>query len=248
MKETGLTGSDKQFWHRFVPFYEAALQQLDNCERILEFGVFKGESIRWLLSKYPGAKIFGSDILDLQPQWPIADNVRYLHVDQGIQRSIQQLFDDIGAPLDLIIEDGSHLPEHQKNCLIKSFDHLRPGGIYILEDIHTSHPSHPYYQKSGSKYIGPLHLLLCFEHLMANNKPLDDELVKTLSAKSLFAATEIKNLFDKIAGIQIFKRASLPHKCYACGSTDFDYHKLKCTCGVDIYGEADSMTAIITSN
>ncbi len=46
----------------------------------------------------------------------------------------------IKKPIFFIIDDGSHIPEHQK----LTFDHyfsnlLMPGGTYIIEDIETSY-------------------------------------------------------------------------------------------------------------
>ena len=44
------------------------------------------------------------------------------------------------GPFDLIIDDGSHVPEHQQATLVHLFHHgLRPGGAYVVEDIETSH-------------------------------------------------------------------------------------------------------------
>jgi hypothetical protein len=40
--------------------------------------------------------------------------------------------------LDLIVDDGSHLTSHQIKSLELLRPKLKPGGIYILEDIHTS--------------------------------------------------------------------------------------------------------------
>lgn len=83
MGDNFLKGSDKHYWHRFVPFYEERLKRLKQCNKILEFGVFKGDSVRWLNTLYPDAEIYGSDILDVQSEWPTAKNIRYFHVDQG---------------------------------------------------------------------------------------------------------------------------------------------------------------------
>lgn len=252
------SGSDKEYWHRYMPIYEEKLKNLGRCNKILEFGVLKGDSIRWLHSTFPNADIYGCDILDIQPEWPASNNIKYFYVDQGNPNSIKGVFEKISQRLDLIIEDGSHQPQHQKNCFAESLKHLSPGGMYILEDIHTSHPGHPYYRESFSGrlfklfkknkpgYIGPLHLLLCLEHFISNERELDENTLNEISKNSLFTREEIIFIFQKTATIEINKRATLPHKCYSCNSTDFNYHTLKCTCGADIYSGYDSMTAIIT--
>ncbi len=246
MNENLLKGSDKQFWHRYIPLYEEELGKLVRCNNVLEFGVFKGESIRWLNNKFPHAEIFAADILPIQPEWPVASNIKYYYVDQGSLETIETLFNTIDKELDLVIEDGSHLPDHQRNCLMESVKHITSGGVYILEDLHTSHPEHQFYKKNGSNYIGSFHLLLCFEHLISTGKNLDSSTLKDISKKSLFTANEIEYLFRKISNIKIYKRATLPHRCYRCGSTDFNYHEIKCKCGIGIYSPSDSITAVIT--
>ena len=181
--------SDKEYWHRFSSLYQKILSKID-CGHILEFGVFEGDSIRWLNQIFPKAKIYGSDILDKQDNWPKGENIQYFYVNQDSPISIKKMFSQINNKLDLIIEDGSHLPRHQKNCLIESLKHISSGGIYILEDIHTSHPEHLYYKREKifrskkKQYISAFHLLLCFEHLIANNLELNDKLINKLSINS----------------------------------------------------------------
>jgi hypothetical protein len=245
MNEVLLIESDKQYWHRYIPVYVEELSRMKKCVRILEFGVFKGDSIKWLQSIYPLAQIYGCDILPVQPQWPLSGQIKYFQIDQGVPTSISSMFVMIGEDLDLIIEDGSHLPEHQKNCLVEGLRHLTPQGMYILEDIHTSHPGHPYYKKAGTNYIGPLHLLLFIEHFKALGKYPDKRTLESISLNSLFKPEQVEYIFDKISQIRIYKRAILPIKCYACGSTEFDYNTLTCKCGIGLYSPVDSMTAII---
>lgn len=247
LNETILGGSDKQYWHRYLPIYLEEIEKLTNCRHILEFGVYKGDSIRWLCAQFPDAKIYGCDILPVKPEWPKSSNIEYFYVDQGNQESIQNLFKNIDKNLDLIIEDGSHLPKHQKNCLLEGLRYLSNGGLYILEDLHTSHPEHPYYKKSGRNYISALHLLLCLEHIISIGKELDKNLLKEISSKSLFSSDEVEEILNKVLKIRIYKRATLPYKCYSCGESNFNYHRLKCVCGADIYSCSDSITAIITT-
>jgi predicted O-methyltransferase YrrM len=243
-----LEASDKQFWHRFVPVYDAELDAVQPVTRILEMGVFKGNSIRWLATRYPDATIHGGDILPVQPEWPVSASIHYHRVDQGSPDQIRTLFDQIGAPLDVIVEDGSHVPLHQKQCLVEGLRHVRPGGLYILEDIHTSHPEHSKYRTQrgeGGEFVGPLHLLLAVEHLKSIGAPLDDTALEELSSASLFTRDEIRFLFARIASVLLFKRATLPHRCYRCGRDDFRYATLRCHCGVELYALADSMTAVL---
>ncbi|KIC64536.1 class I SAM-dependent methyltransferase [Chryseobacterium taiwanense] len=242
-----IENTDKFFWHRYDTIYNDELSHLENVEKIVEFGVFKGDSVRWLNRRYPDAKIYGADILPVQVEWTENDRIEYHQLDQDKISDIQSFFEKTENSIDLIIEDGSHFPQHQKNCLVIGMDYLKAEGIYILEDLHTSHPHHAYYIQQGKtkNYISPLHLLLFIEHSMSNNIEIQNDKIQELTTNSLFNFEEIKNLIDCIKSIKIYRRSTLPKKCYNCNSSDYNYHNLKCKCGADIFAEADSMTAIL---
>ncbi len=137
--------------------------------------MFKGDSIRWLAARFPDARIVGCDIVPPQPSWPVSPNIGYARLDQGSVEQIRRLFQHLNRQFDLIIEDGSHKPVHQRNCLVEALPYVRASGMYILEDIHTAHPAHPLYRElQRPTVVGPLHLLLALEHLQANGAALDD--------------------------------------------------------------------------
>lgn len=275
-----LDGSDKHYWHRFIPFYEDNLKYYKTPVNILEFGVFKGDSIRWLKKKYPFARIYGCDILPVQEEWPVEDLITYKRIDQSSYFDIVNLFNQIGSNLDLIIEDGSHFPEHQRNCLVAGLKYLNSGGHYILEDLHTSMPKHPLYfntilSRSGkiklnafnllssiaklfglstvvrkyflgkNLFVSPFHLLITFEHMIESGLELDELVINELSTRSLFKKEDVIFLYSKIKSIKIYRRGTLPIKCFNCGTMSFDYSRLTCKCGLDVYSDVDSIAAII---
>lgn len=43
-----------------------------------------------------------------------------------------------GEPFDIIIDDASHLNEHQIKTFLELIDRVALGGIYIIEDIHSA--------------------------------------------------------------------------------------------------------------
>jgi hypothetical protein len=55
--------------------------------------------------------------------------------DLGDNKVLQQLAE---IPCDIIIDDASHFWGHQLAALCALFPAVKPGGIYIIEDIHTS--------------------------------------------------------------------------------------------------------------
>lgn len=250
--------SDKLFWHKYLGFYEEILPK--TAQNILEIGVFKGESIKYWRSKYHNANIYGIDIIAPLPIWPRDDKINYFQLDQSNISAYQKVLEKIAKKIDIIIEDGSHDPLHQKISLMESIDSLKDGGIYILEDIHTSHKNHPYYKLRLNKFnskrpfykakkinlLMPLQCLLMIEHFKENNINIEAMKNKFDFESSLFNFEELSKLHNNIKEIIFFKRNVLPNFCYSCKSNDFDFINLKCSCGTDLYSDSDSMTAVIT--
>lgn len=229
-----------------MDFYEPHLARLRDATRVLEYGVFHGDSIRYLVDRFPRAHVVGCDILSPQDEWPRGERIEYVTLDQGRPDQLEELFRSQPQPFDLVIEDGSHLPQHQKNCLIATVPHVRDKGVYILEDLHTSHPSHAGMPRRHRGRTNCYHLLLAFEHLRVIEAPLTDEAVDRLTRRSLFNPEEVRSLFERIAKVEIYRRAALPLRCYRCGSEDFAYDRLACRCGVELAATADSISAVLT--
>lgn len=239
-----LSESDKHYWHRYTDFYEAAFRLLEArspVRQILEFGVFHGASVAWLLERFPGARIVGADILETQPEWPRDERVQYRLVDQANRLSMRSMFGDLALQFDLVFDDGSHQLLHQANCLVESMPRIRSGGLYVLEDIHTAHPASGLVKKTP----GPnsLNLLLALQHAHEGGEILSDDEVRAL-AGSCFSEKDVRDLEGLISEVSLYKRANLPRKCWSCGERKFDYANLKCACGMDLYKTDDSMTAL----
>lgn len=241
--------SDKFYWHRYVDTYLRAFDQLGEVRTVVEFGIFRGESVRWLTELFPKAVIYAADILPLQPEWPRGERIRYAQVDQADRLRVAELLDEIEAPIDLIIEDGSHIPQHQASCLAEGLKRLRPGGLYIVEDMGTSHPSQTDFAqfsvRENQRQPNVLNVLLALQHLKDTGRPVTMEIAASLSAPEFFSSAEIAAIGGAIDSAEIFKRTQLPLRCYACGQADFDYVHWRCRCGAPLYEPADSMTALV---
>jgi hypothetical protein len=267
-------GSDKSFWHRYDAIYDDALARLSPVQAILEFGVLRGDSIRWLRGRYPDAEIIGADILPVKDSWPTDPGIRYRLVDQGDRSALAEMLGSLNMQFDLVIEDGSHYPRHQCNCLIETLPHLKPGGLYILEDIHTSAadlrrkrligglpplkgikrsvyrvlglPSAWRLPWNNRPHVNSLSLLWAIERARAcERQQLSAVELANLSLGPYFSPEQIRAIDDRIAEVSIYRRASLPLRCYACGGQDFDYARVVCACATPLYADDDSMTAVI---
>jgi hypothetical protein len=238
--------TDKIFWHRYLDAYEPAFEALGDVADVLEFGVLDGKSIEWLVRRFPAARIVGVDIAARSATWPSGDLIQYVSADQGDRGRVRAMFEGLGRRFDLIIDDGSHIPAHQAACLLESFPHVRDGGLYIVEDIHTSHPDNPDFRPHNPPgTTNCLHVLLAMQHLKDRRAKLTEEIASSLTSPGYFSARELASLFEAIGGLKLYKRTSLPLRCYRCGSSAFDYTRWQCRCGAALYGSADSMSFLI---
>src|SRR5579875_1691470 len=194
-----LTKSDKFFWHHYIEQYDLHFSALEamSALNILEIGIFKGNSIRWLQQKFPNANIHGIDILEEQAEWPQSEQITYYKMDVSNREALHHFFQ--AHQFDIIIEDSSHIPSHQAICLIEGIKRLKEGGFYILEDIHTSLPEHDYYHRqqrakygwlSKKKMGTALTALLGIEHLKRNQLPLTDDHLNYLARDNFLSAEE----------------------------------------------------------
>ena len=116
---------------QYFTVYDGTLSVLrDKPIRLLEIGVFKGESMRMWEAYFPFAEIIG---LDIDPECVKYQNDR-VKIVIGDQRD-ECLLQSLGV-FNIIIDDGGHNPDEQ----MKSFEILYPflnhGGWYFIEDIH----------------------------------------------------------------------------------------------------------------
>ena len=126
-------------YHRFTEYYDNWLKKYYN-PTILEIGILDGNSIHMWNEYYKGkCTIYCVDIEDKSDILNNMDNVRFFQMDQGNWGQWDMFLRDTeGIQFDFILDDGSHFHEHQLLTLFKIYKKLKPGGVYILEDLHTS--------------------------------------------------------------------------------------------------------------
>ncbi|WP_284946760.1 hypothetical protein [Acidisoma cladoniae] len=133
------TGTDKaSSGHNYLAFYERFFGALRlEPIKILEVGVLQGASLKVWERYFPNATIIGADI---EPSTARFKNAR-IKMKILDQSNIQNLV-DLGVehgPFDIIIEDGSHLWEHQITTLKTLFPFLKNHGYYVVEDLQTNY-------------------------------------------------------------------------------------------------------------
>jgi hypothetical protein len=81
------------------------------------------------------AQIVGLDIQD--KSFVDQDRIRTYQGSQTDPAILQQIVDDAGE-IKVVIDDGSHRPEHIRETFAYLFPMLAPDGIYAIEDTQTS--------------------------------------------------------------------------------------------------------------
>ncbi len=159
----GKHGTDK-LKHGFSSVYEKRYgPQRHRLRRLLEIGVFFGASLRMWRDYFPTAQIVGLDTFrgvqgvshrsgarvtfgkaDLfLRQWEagqVGERIQLVVANQSSVTDMERALALLRpyAPFDVIIEDGSHLQADQQRNLAQLFELVRPGGDYVIEDIHSS--------------------------------------------------------------------------------------------------------------
>jgi hypothetical protein len=140
-----LYGSDK--WgalHFYTPHYETHFGHLRYAPvKILEIGIGGynyptqgGESIRMWQRYFPRGLVYG---MDLYPKPNVVGpRIRTVQGDQNDPTYLRELAEQEG-PFDIIVDDGSHVNEHVRTSYETLFPYVRPGGYYVIEDLHTAY-------------------------------------------------------------------------------------------------------------
>ena len=143
--------------HNYLHFYERFLFPLrEKPITLIEAGIGGyhypdrgGESLRMWAAYFsnPAAKIIGFDVYAKNPD--LAPGATIFHINQIDETGLINHFGNI--PIDVFIDDASHVNNLSIRTFEIMFPLLKPGGIYIWEDIHTS-----YWEQEYNGHPNPL--------------------------------------------------------------------------------------------
>lgn len=169
------SGTDKFHPHGYYRYYARYVHQYmpllkeRNSFSLLEIGIQGGHSVNMWLQIFPeNVFLYG---LDIQNGF-VGDKYLIFHADQASLDNMtyikKYILNSLYHDVFLIIDDGSHRPEHQ----IASFDYffaelLLLGGTYIIEDVETSY-WRAEYTPIGAFHYGykyPTSAIEIFKHL-----------------------------------------------------------------------------------
>lgn len=130
-------GADK--WDHYLPFYDRAFGPYRSRRvRMLEIGVMLGGSLElWRKFFGPDATIFG---IDIDPECANrVDPPNQVRIgSQGDAKFLRDVVAEMGG-LDIVLDDGSHVANHQFTSFETLWPLLSTGGLYVIEDLHTAY-------------------------------------------------------------------------------------------------------------
>ncbi|BBZ40915.1 class I SAM-dependent methyltransferase [Mycobacterium conspicuum] len=126
-------------WRHYMDAYHRHFAKFVGTEvHILEIGVFSGGSLQmWKDYFGPDCHVYGVDIREDCKAYE-QESIQILVGDQGdvwFWNAVRELV----PQLDIVIDDGSHILAHQIISLKALLPHLRPGGVYMVEDNYSVH-------------------------------------------------------------------------------------------------------------
>ncbi|MEX1027797.1 MAG: hypothetical protein WD049_07295 [Candidatus Paceibacterota bacterium] len=150
--DKGTVGPSPQWGaHNFTDIYEAYLERYrfsgvailevglgvvgDNWDALIVHGQNAGgASLKMWHEFFPSGRIFG---IDVNPcSYLDNERTKTFVVDQSSIRDLEAFTEATkGVAFDIIIDDGSHRPDHQQISLSYLFKHLKRGGLYFIEDL-----------------------------------------------------------------------------------------------------------------
>jgi hypothetical protein len=130
-------GTDKITSHSYGEVYDSIFTPFKtSATDILEIGISGGFGLQSYVEYFTNATIYGMDITMLSNTAILSNPRIKIHIGDATRLENVHYF---GKQYDIIIEDASHLPEHQIQHFQDFCGLLKPGGYYIMEDLNQAH-------------------------------------------------------------------------------------------------------------
>ncbi len=123
-------------WKHYFDIYDRHFSRFRGTEvHILEIGIYSGGSLEtWKDYFGPEARSYGVDIKPACQAYE-GESVKVFIGDQG-DRNFWKQFKAEVPHVDIVVDDGGHQAEQQIVTFEALVPYLRPGGVYLCEDLH----------------------------------------------------------------------------------------------------------------
>ena len=136
-KGTEYYGSSR---HGYAPIYDSILSKWRSLDiNMLEIGICMegtegGHSVRMWQDYFEKAKIYTFDIVDMSRLEN--QTIKFYQGNQSKRDDFEKMLNKFNNPkFEFILEDGSHIHEHQIISFAALFQHIVSDGYYIMEDV-----------------------------------------------------------------------------------------------------------------
>jgi hypothetical protein len=216
------SGSDKYWRHRYDHYYVRWFEPYRRLADLsmLEIGVQKARSLAFwneyfLYPKRILGLAYGPDSTGVEEAvaGSLSSNSK-VQVIRGDQSKVETMdvLKQMG-PYDIIVDDGSHVPSHMIFTLFHLWQSVRPGGLYLIEDLETN------YWKEGSVLYGYTFQGTGFgKPAQTNAIEKVKQLVDILARNQIGATTQDEGLSimpgdDQLCSIEFGKNVLALRKC-----------------------------------
>jgi hypothetical protein len=179
-------------WSTYFDVYERHLKKFQNkSPKILEIGINDGGSTEmWLEYFGKNTQIFAIDIDERCKDHSYNGNVITTIGDQGSEQFWDEFLIDKDG-FDIILDDGGHTMKQQITTLNKVFAKLNNGGVFLIEDTHTS-----YWKDWGGEFKNPSTLMEYTKNLtdILNIQHFDSNLIDQ----------NIKNIYSNLYMVSFY--------------------------------------------
>ncbi len=128
--------SDK--WENYFDVYDSAYKKFINKNPdVLEIGVQNGGSLENAKKYFINGNIYGVDINPAVCKLEFSKNITTFCFDASDKREFEKYLE--GIFFDIILDDASHICSEVINTFKNLFPKIKPGGVYVIEDLHTSY-------------------------------------------------------------------------------------------------------------
>lgn len=150
-------------WDHYFDMYHRHLAKFIGLDvKLVEIGIYSGGSLEmWRHYFGDGCHVYGVDIESACKAYE-SEKVSVMIGDQESPEFWRNFKDKVGT-VDILIDDGGHTPGQQTVTLNEMLAAIRPGGVYICEDIHGHRNSFINYA------VGLVHALNFAEHTLAED-------------------------------------------------------------------------------
>ncbi|MEL7432119.1 MAG: class I SAM-dependent methyltransferase [Chlamydiota bacterium] len=126
-------------YHDYMRVYSKYFASLRNQPiKFLEIGILHGQSVQFWERYFPkGTLHFIDSSFDRIDYFSTRST--YHLADQANALDLRKVMKDSGGDFNIIIDDGGHVANQQITSFLELFPHVKSGGMYIIEDLHTSY-------------------------------------------------------------------------------------------------------------